>query len=106
MRKIWILCIFLVIVGILLSTLGIFVVQPIGAVPEGATIIYFRLGLDLPFISSADGFLLKTTGSVSLLGRGVVLGKIGELISDRKIISLPYNHFLYLISTGGLEFSQ
>lgn len=37
---------------------GFFVIQPIGAIPDGATVLYFRPGLHVTFISSADGILL------------------------------------------------
>lgn len=39
---------------------GIFIIQPIGAIPEGATIVYWRSGLNVPFIASADGLLVKS----------------------------------------------
>jgi len=46
------LFIVLIMVGILFRIFcGIFVIQPIGSIPEGATIIYWRSGLNLPFIS-------------------------------------------------------
>ena len=79
-------------------SLGVFSIQPIGAVPKGATIIYFRLGLNTDFISSADGISLKATGKVSLLSRGIVLAQFSKLIKDRKITALPYSEFLYKFS--------
>ncbi|SMD02235.1 hypothetical protein SAMN02746065_1221 [Desulfocicer vacuolatum DSM 3385] len=51
---------------------GIFVVQPMGAIPEGVSIVYFRFGLNMPFIASADGILDEFGAGVSLLGRGLV----------------------------------
>jgi len=86
--------------------IGIFVVQPIGAIPNGATALYFRLGTNMSFISSADGMLLENDQGVSLLGRGIILAKIGKLLEDRKIVSLPYSRTLYFISTGGHEFDR
>ena len=85
---------------------GIFVIQPIGAIPAGATVIYFRQGLNLPFISSADGLQQETTGEVNLIGRAIMLGGIGNALKDRKLISLPYIHTLYLWSTGGREYNR
>ena len=85
---------------------GFFVIQPIGALPEGATVFYWRAGLNLPFVSSADGILLEQKGSVSLLGRGIVMGRVAETIGDRKIATLPYSSALYMISTGGKEFDR
>jgi len=85
---------------------GFFVVQPIGALPEGATIWYWRLGTRFPFISSADGLLLKKTGSVSLMGRAGALAAFSGFLKEKKIAVLPYSRTLYLISTGGYEFKQ
>jgi hypothetical protein len=85
---------------------GFFVIQPIGAVPEGTTIWYLRLGTKLPFISSADGILLERVGGVSILGRAIALGKLSPLLMDRKILVLPYSEILYLISTKGLKFKE
>ena len=87
-------------------TTGFFVIQPIGAVPEGATVWYWRLDTSLPFISSADGLLLEKELGVSLLGRAVALGAVAKPITDRKIASLPYSRTLYLVSTGGREFEK
>ncbi|NLT50358.1 MAG: hypothetical protein GXX85_05510 [Ignavibacteria bacterium] len=72
-------------------TTGIFVVQPIGALPEGATIVYWRFGTSMPYITSADGMLSKSGAGVSLLGRGIALGSLLGNIKDKQIISLPYS---------------
>ena len=94
------------IIGFIYFTMGLFVVQPIGAIPEGATVLYWRYGAKLPVISSADGLLSKKEQGVSLLGRAVALGTIGTLVTERKIIKFPYSRTLYLISTGGREFEK
>lgn len=85
-------------------TTGFFVIQPLGALPEGATVWYWRYDTGLPFISSADGFLVDNQRDVSVLNRGVVLAVLVKPISQLKIASLPYSKTLYLISTGGREF--
>lgn len=96
-----------IVIGLIFYiSIGFFVIQPIGAVPDGATIVYFRLGLNVSFISSADGILIDNDQDVSLLGRMVVLGKFGETVIERKIVKLPYSKDLYLISTGGKEFEK
>lgn len=82
---------------------GIFVIQPIGALPDGVTIVYHSRNYVMPFISSPDGLCLEYQGSVTLLCRLGGIGAAGELM-DRKIIKLPYMRWLYLRSTGGLEF--
>jgi len=85
-------------------TTGFFVIQPIGALPEGATVWYWRYNSGLPFIFSADSLLVDKPGGVSLLGRGFVLATLVEPITQVKIAILPYSKTLYLISTGGREF--
>ena len=80
---------------------GFFVIQPIGAVPEGATVLYLRAGTNMPFICSVDGFLLEQTGEVSLFARAMTFGVLGKLVVERKIVKLPYSEQLYLVSTGG-----
>lgn len=82
---------------------GFFVIQPTGARPEGATVWYWRYDTGLPFISSADGFLVDIEGGISLLDRRFFLAALPELIVQLKIVSLPYSKTLYLISTGGRE---
>lgn len=85
---------------------GFFVIQPIGAIPEGATVWYIRLGTKLSFVSSPDGMLLEMGQGVTLLGRAMVLGQMGDVVKQKKIISFPYSKALYLISTGGKEFEK
>jgi hypothetical protein len=84
---------------------GVFTIQPIGAMPEGITVIYHSRNSEMPFFSSPDGLCLEMQGSVTLLCRGAVLGEVDEL-ADRIILRLPYNHWAYLQSTGGQEFEQ
>lgn len=105
-KLLWVSLTLLVIFGFIYFTMGVFVVQPLGAVPDGTTVLYWRIGTNLPFISSADGLILEKGQSVSLLSRGIVLGAVGEAIKDRKIINLPYSESLYLYSTGGTQFKK
>ena len=69
---------------------GIFVIQPIGAIPKGATIVYWRMGINLPFIASADGILEKSDVGVSLLGRGMILAKVEKPIQEKEIFRIGY----------------
>ena len=48
---------------------GLFIVYPLGVSPEGSTYLYWRIGTDLPFISSADGLLLQQSGSPTAAAR-------------------------------------
>lgn len=85
---------------------GFFVIQPIGLMPKGATIVYWRTGVNLPFISSADGLLEESGIGVSLLGRGMMLAKFAETIKEKEIIRFGYSKQLYLYSTGGKEYEK
>lgn len=93
--------------AIVVSTcIGVVVQQPIGAMPDGATIIYWRVGLARPFVESADGLQLERTGKVSLLGRAMALKVLAEELEGRRIATLPYSEWLYLRSTGGVSFED
>ena len=87
-------------------TCGIFVIQPIGAVPEGASIVYWRLGLNIPFLASADGLLEESGAGVSLFGRGILLAEFAEPITEREILRFGYSETLYLWSTGGKTYER
>lgn len=101
------LIVFIFIIGLLFRICcGIFVIQPIGAIPEGTTIVYWRLGMNLPFVASADGILEKSEAGVSLLGRGLVLAKVAEPIKKREIFRVGYSETLYLWSTGGKSYEK
>jgi hypothetical protein len=84
---------------------GVFTIQPLGATPKGITFIYHSRNSKMPFFSSPDGLCLQTQGAVSLLCRMAALSGMKEL-TDRIILRLPYNHWAYLQSTGGLEFDR
>ena len=100
----FILIILLAVIWIIVRP-GVFTVQPIGAIPEGLTIIYHSRGPNMSFFSSPDGICLEIQGSGSLLCRGAALSGATDII-DREIIRLPYIHWAYLRSTGGLEFDR
>jgi hypothetical protein len=85
---------------------GVFVIQPIGALPEGKTILYWRVGLDYPFITSADGALEKSGTGVSLFGRSLMLSRIIDDIDERIILRMKYSEKLYLKSTGGIKYEK
>lgn len=84
---------------------GVFTVQPIGAIPEGITIIYYGRSSKLSFFSSPDSMCLDMQGGVSLLCRAVALGASVPLL-ERKIVRLPYQEWAYLLSTGGSTFGR
>jgi len=82
--------------------MGFYSIQPIGALPEGSTWLVWRTSGE-PFFNSADGMILKATGGVSLLTRGMALANAPK---ERIILRLPYWDFAYLRSTGGRKFGK
>jgi hypothetical protein len=105
-RKVIISIILIGMLAIFYFTTGFFVIQPIGAIPDGVTVWYFRLGTNMPFISSPDSFCLKATGSVNLFGRGIAMTMFGKNFKDKILIKFPYTRTLYLLSTSGVEYDR
>jgi hypothetical protein len=106
-KEIYIAIVVIVIIALawILIRPGVFTIQPIGAIPEGVTIIYHSRSSEMPFFSSPDSLCLQTQGSVSLLCRMAALSASTDL-TDRIILRLPYSRWAYLQSTGGLEFDK
>ena len=103
-RVILLLVLLLVVVGAVCYTqITIFVVQPIGAVPEGRTLIISRLS-GTRFIDSADAMCERAQEGVSLFCRGIVLGKVSQ--NATVYMRLPYSESLYMISTGGKKYES
>ena len=84
---------------------GVFTVQPIGALPDGVTLVYHSRNPEMSFFSSPDSLCLEMQGGVSLMCRAMALSAASDL-TDRVILRLPYSHWAYLRSTGGLEFDK
>jgi hypothetical protein len=55
----------------------IFVVQPIGALPDGRTLLVSRQG-QLQFVDSADAMCERTQGGVSLFCRMAALARVSH----------------------------
>lgn len=85
------------------TQLTIFVVQPIGAAPEGRTVILRRTG-NLQFIDSADAVCEREAGGVTLLCRAAIMGSVAS--GGRIIARLPYSEALYSISTNGKHYDR
>ena len=93
------------VIACLIATrfITIFVVQPIGAVPEGRTLIVWRTS-ELNFIDSADAMCERKIHGVSLICRGSALAAI---VQNGSIIArLPYSETLYKYSTGGATYDR
>lgn len=91
-----------ILLAIALSQIGVYTIQPIGALPEGRTVIIWRASGE-PFFNSPDAECLRIQQGVSLLCRGIALG---HAPTDRIILRLPYIEWAYLRSTGGQSFDR
>lgn len=85
------------------TQLTIFVIPPIGAVPEGKTLIISRLN-KTNFVDSADAMCERIQDGVSLLCRGIVMGAVVD--KSTIYLRLPYIDWLYLISTRGKKYER
>ncbi|MCX2589971.1 hypothetical protein OQ435_17540 [Proteus penneri] len=85
------------------NKLTIFTVQPIGAIPDGVTVVIWKKG-DMKFFESPDSLCIQKTGGVSLLCRMRMLGN--AIDKDDIIIRLPYSEYAYLKSTNGRVFDR
>src|SRR5262249_17272580 len=81
----------------------VFVIQPIGIVPEGKTLVISRL-TTMNFIDSADAWCERETGRVNLLCRAVVMGRVAQ--QTTVLARLPYSSALYVLSTGGKTYDR
>lgn len=88
---------------VFLSQITFFVVQPIGTVPEGRTLVILRMN-KTKFIDSADAMCEREMGSVSLLCRGMMMAAIAN--KGTILVRLPYSDFLYKISTDGKTYGR
>jgi len=85
------------------TQITLFVIPPIGALPEGKTLIITRLN-KTEFIDSPDAMCERIQGGVSLLCRGIVMGAV---VNKSTILArLPYSSWLYSISTGGKSYDR
>ncbi|MBD2792185.1 hypothetical protein ID852_19900 [Xenorhabdus sp. 42] len=85
------------------NKITIFAVQPIGALPEGATVVMWKKD-NMRFFESPDGMCLQRTGGVSLICRMTALGN--GIDKDDIIFRLPYIEYVYLQSTNGNKFDR
>ncbi len=86
------------------TQLTLFVVPPIGAVPDGQTVVLKRVG-SMQFIDSPDAMCERIQGGVSLLCRGMAIGTAIDG-GDAILARLPYSATLYGISTGGKSYER
>ena len=103
MKKLLTLAVLAAIAFTIYTQITIFVVPPIGAVPQGRTAIIWRLA-NTNFVDSADGICERSMGGVSLLCRGMTMAAV---VKNTTILArLPYSDWLYLISTDGKRYER
>ena len=88
---------------VIYTQITLFVIPPIGALPEGKTIVITRLN-KTEFIDSPDAMCERIQGGVSLLCRGMILGAVADKATI--LARLPYSEWLYSISTGGKSYDR
>jgi hypothetical protein len=105
MKKIIVICIaILALVSAFGATkITLFVIPPIGAIPEGKILVIHRLE-KTKFIDSPDAMCERLQGGVSLLCRGVAVATIAN--NSEILARLPFSNFLYEISTGGKNYER
>ena len=102
-RVMVVIIIFLLILLISLTQITFFTIQPIGAIPEGVTLVIAR-GDRTKLFDSADGICLREMGVVSLFCRTIAITTILE--ETNILFRLPYIDFIYLKSTNGFRFEK
>lgn len=85
------------------TQITIFVIPPVKALPEGKTVIITRTD-KTKFIDSPDAMCERTQGGVNFLCRGMAMDIAIE--NSTTLMRLPYNSWLYGISTGGKTYIQ
>ena len=92
-----------ILAGLFYFLFGFFIIQPIGKLKDGSTVLYFRLGLNSKFIASTDGILLDDDGETAV-GKLIELGRYGKRVNERKIASFPYSRLMHRYATSGRVF--
>jgi len=103
MKKLMVTGLLTLIAVAIYTQITLFVAPPIGAVPEGRTVVMLRLN-KTNFIDSPDAMCDRMQGGVSLLCRGMTMAAVVE--KTKIIARLPYSDWLYLQSTDGKRFNR
>jgi hypothetical protein len=96
-------CILGIALLVIATQITIFVIQPIGALPDGVTVILLRKG-QLKFVDSPDAICARKMGGVSLICRGMTAGIVAK--ESTIIARLPFIPWLYDLSTGGVAYEK
>ncbi|HHQ6589346.1 TPA: hypothetical protein ACSTLU_005331 [Serratia fonticola] len=105
MKKIIFLVVFflLALSIFIFNKITVFSVQPIGALPDGITIVMWRKN-DMRLFDSPDGICLRRVGHVSILCRSQAM--IESVDKDNIIMRLDFIEQAYLLSTDGKKFER
>lgn len=93
-----------VLVLLFFFVFGFITIQPIGAIPNGVTLLVIRVGTQIHFFDSPDAMCMRTSGGVSLLCRMAALSAVAE--NSSIVLRMPYSEAFYLASTGGVTFDK
>jgi hypothetical protein len=93
----------IILLVIVYTQITFFAVQPIGAIPDGVTLVMLR-GQNTKFFDSADAMCMRFNDGVSLLCRVSALNAVAE--NATILMRLPYIDSIYYISTGGTRFER
>ena len=80
----------ILILGWIIMTPGLFLVEPTSQYPDGMTLLYYRRSSQIPFFYSASAHCLKTTGATSPMCQDAAVMQSRGLF-DRRIAILPYS---------------
>jgi hypothetical protein len=101
-RRILPVALVLTTVAFVTMFLGVYSVQPLGAIPDGVTAVVWR-GSGEPFFNSPDALCLERMGNVSLMCRAMAMG---QAPTERIVVRLPYQSWAYELSTDGRTFDR
>jgi hypothetical protein len=92
-----------VLAVVIYTQITFFIIPPIGAMPEGKTVVIARLN-KTEFIDSADAMCERMQDGVSILCRAMTIGAVFE--KSATLMRLPYSPWLYSVSTGGKTYDR
>jgi hypothetical protein len=103
-KNVWPIIIIIAILIIFFFVFGFVSIQPIGAIPDGVTLLVLRAGTQMKFFDSPDAMCLRSMDGVSLLCRMAAMSAVSE--NATIVLRLPYVHAFYLASTNGATFDR
>jgi hypothetical protein len=90
--------VFLMVIGVWLGGLRIFVIQPIGAIPNGVTAVVVGVR-GVNFVDSPDAVCARL-GQPNLLCRGAAAARVAD--QGKVLLRLPFSETLYGLTGASL----